>query len=222
MPVSRPPSSPESFDEAVYWFRKRVPMTDAEYEKLDADAREKAFTVARVAQLDVVAQTWDALDRAISEGTSYEDFRKEMEPALTAAWGGERPWHLETIFRTNTQLAYGAGRWTELTQPAIMKARPFWKLSVIMDGRTSDICAALANTVLPADDAFWQTHNPPLHHNCRTGIIALTEQQGAGQETDKTPSTDSADGFGLAPSEQEYAPDLKEYPSPLVAIYKAG
>lgn len=94
------------FEEAIDFFRQRVPMLKAEWEAMEVAARKKAFTVAGVAQLDVVTDVWKSIDRALRDGTPLEEWKTEIGPKLEAAWAGSAanpPWRLETIFRTNVQ-----------------------------------------------------------------------------------------------------------------------
>jgi SPP1 gp7 family putative phage head morphogenesis protein len=208
-------------DAAAAWFRARVPMTDSEHAELDDRAQSRAFSVAGAAQLRLVADVWDSIDAAIEQGTTLEDFADEVGDKLYAAWGGEDPWRLETIFRTNVQSAYSAGRYFEMNEPAVKKMRPFWRFDAIMDDATTDICADAEGVTLDADDPFWATHTPPLHFNCRSAIVSLaTDDVAEGDLTgDTSHAPEAQDGFGDAPQPDDfYAPDLSGYPSELVQI----
>ncbi len=219
----RPPAHPDAFAEAVAWFRAKLILTDDEFDALEEASYHRAFTIAGVAQLDMVTQVWEAIDRAVAQGETLSDFQDAVGDKLTAAWGKEQPWRLETIFRTNVQQAYSDGRWEQMEHPAVKEARPYRKYSAVMDSRTSPICAPLDGTVLPADDPFWSSHNPPLHFNCRSHVVTLSEEEakseGVAQEA---PSIAPADGFGDAPQGEWVAsePDLDGYPQPLVAEYR--
>jgi SPP1 gp7 family putative phage head morphogenesis protein len=208
------------FPQAVVWFRSRLPITDAEFAELDARAQAKAFKVAGVAQLDVATEVWDALDEAISEGTDLVTFADAVGGTLAEAWGGEDAPALERIFRTNVQTAYGAGRQIQQADPAVREARPYSRFVAVNDSRTSEICSNLDGTTLQADDPFWDSHQPPLHHNCRSTVITLDEEQAAEFGIDdEAPDVDAAEGFG-APL-KEWVPDLSDAPAPLVAQYRA-
>ena len=221
------PSDPAKFEQAVAWFRKRVPIADHVWETLDADQQRKAFKVAGVANLDLVAQVHDALTRAVENGTTLADFKKAIGDKLRASWAGavdNPPARIETIFRTNVQLAYGAGRYQQMTDPAVAKFRPYFHLDTIADQRQSPICAALTTppVCLPQDDPFWDTHIPPLHHRCRSGLRALRKSQAAalGITTTAPVEVIAGDGFGGRPGESEWEPDISKYPRSLVAEFK--
>jgi len=208
----------------VRWFRARIPMTDAQMQEIDADIRKYAWTVANCTQADVVTQVYEALDSAIANGTTVDEFKKTIGEQLEQSWGGEDPGQLETIFRTNVQSAYNAGRYEQQTDPVILHARPYWQFDAIEDDRTSDICSELDHTVLAADDDFWDEHQPPLHFNCRSTVVALSadEADEAGVSED-APETPAADGFGDAPelSSGDWEPDPKDYPSEIASVLRS-
>jgi SPP1 gp7 family putative phage head morphogenesis protein len=211
------------FVAAIAWFRKRVPLLKGEWADLRGRAKERAFTVSGVAQLDLVHQVWKSIDRAIATGTALDEWKKGIGAALKRAWRGsvdDPPWRLETIFRTNVQSAYSAGRYFQAKHPDIIADRPVWMFDAILDGRESPICHACDGTKRPADDAWWQEHTPPLHFNCRSSFIALSGEQ-AGPLTKVPTSTQADAGFGTPPSAAtSWQPDLTEYPPALAEIHK--
>lgn len=215
---------PVEFKEARDWFLQRVPMTREEVDKLDATAKRRAFFVSQVAELDIITQAWRATDGAIEKGQTLEDFKKEIGPKLEAAWAGSvanPAARLETIYRTNVQHAYAAGRYEQMNAPAVRKRRPYREFNAIMDGRTSPICAPLDGTVLAVDDEFWQTHLPPLHFQCRSTVLALTEEQAKAKGIAPRPPDGPAplEGFGGTP-DQEWTPDVSDRPDELRAVFE--
>lgn len=218
----------DDFEEAIQWFRARTPMADDEWAKLTDDAHRKAFRVAGVADLDLVAQVQKELEFAITDGTTLADFKEAVAEKLKAAWVGkgiDPASRIETIFRVNTQLSYGAGRYKQLTDPAVAKFRPFWLFDSVADHRRSPICTSISNQLagkaLPADDPFWTDHVPPLHVKCRSGIRSLrrseAEQRGIAETA---PAVQSAPGFGKAPGVDEWQPDLTKYPADLAKTFE--
>lgn len=207
-------------DLAAEWFRARAPVTSAEYDALDEMAQARAFTIAGVTELDVVSSVYEAVGRAIEDGTTLEDFRKAVGDLLETEWGGPNPSRLETIFRTNVQSAYSAGRYIQNNRPEVRATHPYSRFSAILDDRTTDICESLDGTVLPSDDPFWSSHQPPLHFNCRSDITAISPEEAAESGIDtEAPPTAADDGFGdvLEP----YEPDLTTRPPDLTSIYEA-
>ena len=198
-------------------------MTPDEYRALEDRARRKAFTVAGVMDLDLLNDTFKALDKAVAQGTTFETFVKEVGPRLEATWGKADSSRLETIFSTNVLSAYSAGRWRQLTDPDVLAERPYHMFDAVLDGRTSEVCKHLDGTIRPANDPFWQTATPPLHHRCRSGIISLTEDEAKTRGvTDKPPKPLPASGFGKPPSADEWKPELSKYPPELQAAYEGA
>lgn len=192
------------FAEAIAWHRQRDPLTDEEWRKRQDWYRRRSFTIANVAQLDLVSEVQRAIERAIVDGTTLDDFKKEVGEKLKAAWAGDvknPAWRLEVIFRQGTLAAYGAGRYYQASDPAVLKRRPYWGLEVVLDDRTTkEICRPLVGTILLASDPWWRVHVPPLHMLCRTVLSTYTEAQAKKRGITAKPSMQPVqDGFGLAP-----------------------
>jgi SPP1 gp7 family putative phage head morphogenesis protein len=200
--VSADPTRPE---EAIAWFQARVPLPKEEWVRLQEAARRRAFTVAGVASLDLLAEVWESLVRALEEGTPYEEWKKGVREKLESAWGRRDGQRVETIFRTNVQMAYQSGRWAQLQDPEVRATHPYLMYDAVLDSRTTEICRARNGTVLPADHPWWSRNWPPLHFNCRSGVRPLTEaearRRGVAQET---PSVSPQPGFGMAPDFSEW------------------
>lgn len=207
------PVNPEA---AIQWFKQRLALPDPEWRALQDEARRQAFFVSGLAALDLVQEVQEALERALSEGEPFEDFRKRLSERVLNAWGEGSKHRLEIIFRTNLQLAYGAGRYKEAV--SVKELRPYWGLEVVLDGRTSGICRPLAGVVLPADHPFWKNHIPPLHFNCRTALVTYTRREGE-RLVREAPDHAPAAGFGAPPHEREWSPNPKDYDPQLWGIF---
>lgn len=209
------PADPDSFVEAIEKFRARVPMTRAEYDRLEAGQQERAFFVSEVATADLVAEVMESVDRAVAAGATLADFKATAGQTLIDHWGGDKPGRLETIFRTNVLTAYNGGRHAVLTAPAVRKARPFWRYDAITDDRTTEICESLDGKVFAADDPFVDSHTPPNHYNCRSVWTPLSDEE-ANEEGGESepPETEPQEGFGLAPSVDgtDWTPEAIGYP----------
>jgi SPP1 gp7 family putative phage head morphogenesis protein len=218
-------SDPLRFDEAVEWFRERVPLSNEAFQALTADARRRAVTVSGIVELDLIDQVYSAIDKAIEEGTDFRQFQAELGAKLEAAWGdsvANPAWRLENLFRTNVQTAYSAGRWKQQTDPEVIAARSFWLYDAVLDNRTSTICRNLDGTLLPADHPRWQEIYPPNHFGgCRSGVRSLTRRQAEERGGATAVPTQSPDvAFRHAPSLDDWEPDLSEYPAELRQAYE--
>jgi phage gp29-like protein len=219
------------WQEAIDLLRKKTNVSRADFDLLDAAARTRAFTVAHVTHLDLIAEIHDSLVKAERAQQRFEDWRDEQWDKLAKEWelhGGPRTpahiaWRLETIWRTNTQAALNAGRYAQQVDPDILALRPYWYLVVVDDGRTSDICRELISpkVILPASDPVWSRLYPPLHHCCRDRVTTLDAEQARAKGILKAaPTTKAADGFGAAPGKTlpEWEPDLTTRPPELAEM----
>ncbi len=110
----------------------------------------------------------------------------------------DTPRRIETIFRTNLQSAYMAGRLKAFE--ANTDDRPYWQYVAVMDAKTRPEHAALNGLVFKYDDPFWDTMTPPNDYNCRCRIRALTAEDVADQGL----VVENGDGQ-IKHSEYEYA-----------------
>lgn len=168
----------------AYLQRKGFKLTWNWQEQLD-EAHARAFTVAKVARLDVLQDIRAALDESLKKGLTFQDFQKNLTPTLQAkGWWGKQiivdsqggaevaklgsPWRLNTIYRTNLQSAFMAGRYQAMADGA--DSHPYWQYVAIMDGRTRPSHAAMNGRVFKVDDPIWNTAYPPNGFNCRCRV----------------------------------------------------
>ena len=156
---------PVPFDEAIQFFQGKVPMTMDEFLDLAKEARIRAFSISNVTGMSALSDIQSSVARAIQEGLSFGDWKKLIGETLLNY--GIEGFRMETIFRSNVQTAYQAGHYQQMHDPDVLKDRPYWKYVAVMDERTRPEHAAWHDTVLPADDPWWDTHYPPNGYNCR-------------------------------------------------------
>jgi SPP1 gp7 family putative phage head morphogenesis protein len=223
--VQSDPSTRPKFLEAIEWLRRRVPISDTAYSRLVIAAHDVAIRLAGVTQLDVVEDVRRSLERAVSQGESFTDWKRKIRRRLTNAWVANDAapanpgWRIETIFRTNVQRAYSAGRYEQITDPVVVESRPFWMYDALLDDRTTEFCREMNGTILPANDARWDGRIPPTHFNCRSGLRTLRESQARRRGISSSVPDDYAqEGFGGVPAPHE--PDPARYPPELWAAYE--
>ncbi|BAS32832.1 minor head protein and DNA pilot [Ralstonia phage RS138] len=177
-------------DAVAYVQQKGFQISWNWYEVRDA-AHAQAFTVAKVARMDVLQDIRDAVEASLEKGWSLGQFKKNLTPVLQArGWWGKQvivdsqggaemaqlgsPRRLETIYRTNIQSAMMAARYKQML--ANVRFRPYWQYIAVMDGRTRPSHAALHGRVYRYDDPIWQYLFPPNGYNCRCRVVALSER----------------------------------------------
>jgi SPP1 gp7 family putative phage head morphogenesis protein len=165
---------PLPFQEALAKALSRNIVPPAEYYSPDytAGMRSRAFSIAKLAQLDVIKQVLDFMNtKMLEEGGTYQQFKK-----AAAEMGWNLPfWRLELIMRNHMQNAYQAGHWQRYIRNK--RVRPYLMYDAVNDNRTRPAHRALDGMIKEVDDPIWSTYAPPLGHNCRCSLRALTEEQ---------------------------------------------
>ncbi len=140
--------------------------------------KAKSFTIAGHSQADLVAAVKDALTRAMEEGGDIASFRANVD-ALFMRHGLDplSNHRIDTIYRTNMQTAFQAGRFTQLTRPHILKARPYWRYVAVRDGATRPAHRKMHDKIFHHANPIWRTWYPPNGFNCRCQVVALSRRE---------------------------------------------
>lgn len=163
-----------------------------DWHEVDAATHARAFTVAKAARLDILDDISTGLIENFKAGKTLRDYQRDLQPILQAkGWWGKQiivdskgeaekvqlgsPRRLATIYQTNAQSAYMAGRYQAALAAA--KTHPYWMYIAINDDRTRPSHRALNGKVFRWDDPIWQYILPPNGFNCRCRFIALTERE---------------------------------------------
>ena len=153
--------------------RQKVVLPTEYYGMLQGRARAAAFSIAGLSALDQIDAVKRSLERALARGESFGGWRKRVE-------AGEIPLDLpahriETVFRTNIQGWYAAGRCR--AHQATKDVLPYLMYSAVNDSRTRPSHAAMHGFIAKVDDPIWKTWMPPAGFNCRCTTIQLTEEE---------------------------------------------
>lgn len=190
---------------ALNYFKRKGLNASFSWQDMWHEDHDAAFTIAKMMDLDLLRDMREAVQQAIDQGLTSQQFRKNVEPMLVkAGWWGKAEMpdpitgemklvqlgsarRLETIFRTNMQMAYAAGDWEQITDTA--DSAPYLMYDAIDDNRTRPAHKAWDGTVLRWDDPWWQTHRPPCGWNCRCSTIQLSgdELQAMGKSVSPAP-----------------------------------
>jgi SPP1 gp7 family putative phage head morphogenesis protein len=163
--------------EAIDFLRRKLNVPTSRWTDLWQQMHSFAFTVAGAQTKALVGDFHDAINDAIDDGTDLEEFRRRFDQIVEDhgwSYNGSRNWRSRVIFETNLRTAYAAGRWEQIQQ--VKEERPYIRYVAVMDQRTRAEHAAWHDTVLPADDPWWQTHFPPNGWNCRCSVQSLNER----------------------------------------------
>lgn len=192
-------------EEAIKFFESKGYLVNFDWRGIKAETHAKAFTVSGVTKVDILQDLKQALADTLRQGKTLEQFKDDLIPTLKRkGWfGGQRivdqdtgeitgkqltARRLKTIFQTNIQSAYNAGRFA--TQMQQVDTRPYWEYVAILDNRTRPAHRALSGEVYRYDHPFWSTFYPPNGYNCRCRVRTLT----AAEARIENPTNDTGGG----------------------------
>jgi SPP1 gp7 family putative phage head morphogenesis protein len=179
--------------DAIAFFKSKGEQLSWDWQEMLGEAQRASFTIAKITDLDLLLTIRSSLEDAITKGTTFETWRKGLKPVLEAAgWLGRQELldgntgevtsvtlgtdkRLRTIFSTNTQAAYMAGRWERMQANAV--ARPYLRYVAVMDGRTREAHALLNDRVWPIKHPIWDIIFPPNGFGCRCRVVAMTRTE---------------------------------------------
>ncbi|MEM1055177.1 MAG: phage minor head protein [Bacteroidota bacterium] len=173
-----------TFSDAILWFRRKLRLPTSRWLDLLGASHDHAFVVAGATKAQLLKDLQEAVDRAISEGTTLADFRKAFDQAVQdAGWTykGSRGWRTKTIYRTNLRTAHAAGRLRQMQSPEVAERRPYWQYrhggSVIPREKhiNSPARGGWNGLVLRGDDPWWRTHYPPNGWGCSCFVVTLSD-----------------------------------------------
>jgi SPP1 gp7 family putative phage head morphogenesis protein len=177
--------------------------TTVKWSEMLHDEHSRAFTVAKVAKLDLLEDIRTSLADVVHNGGTFEQWQANLIPTLEKAgwWGrvedreltgtsqpivvGAR--RLRTIYDTNLRMSRAAGQWARIQES---KARsPYLRYSAVMDTRTRPLHRQWHGTILRVDDPWWDDHYPPCGWNCRCTVQQLSDRdlRSFGWEVSKAP-----------------------------------
>ena len=226
------------FKDAVKFLKKKKVLTGEEYERIGKESRAKAFTVTGYTNLEVLQAFLDCLTDAVEEGLTKEQFRDRIAISSTFLEAGEyaglTPDRINNIFLTNVQTAFNVGHYKNMTDPTVMKLRPYWMYVTAGDGEVRESHLMMEGKVYPADHPVWDTWYPPNGFRCRCLVVSLTKEQvkqrGLEIETEAPYRVDSSTGeiidinpdkgFKANQALAEWQPDLNNFKAELRKIYK--
>ena len=107
-----------TFQEAVDYFKERVPVTADTFYKIAEEYRALAFTVSGYTKAQILKKFYDELLSALEDGSTLQEFQANMNDFLESeGYEGLNPEQADLIFRTNIQTAAPSGNMTRSTTP---------------------------------------------------------------------------------------------------------
>ena len=177
-------------EQAIAYLKSKGYAITWNWQEMVDQAHDISFTVAKAMRLDLLSDIRGALETALQSGQTLKQFIADLQPVLESqGWWGKQvivdsqgvgemvqlgsPRRLKTIYQTNLQSAYMAGRKASMEETT--DTHPYWMYVAILDGKTRPSHRALHGQVFRHDDPIWASIFPPNGFNCRCRVVALTE-----------------------------------------------
>lgn len=190
-PTYKFPASPPK--EALAFFNGKKIKPSFDYRDVWREEHGYAFTVAKSMQLDVLSDIQGALNDALANGKTFQQFKKELMPVLQQKgwWGtGEMvdpltgkvrtvqlgsPRRLKTIYDTNMRTARAAGQWDRIQNNK--KSHPYLMYLLGPSENHRIQHEQWAGKILSVDDPFWSSHFPQNGWGCKCHVRAMTARE---------------------------------------------
>ena len=168
------------FIEAIALLRKKINLPTPTWDTIWQDEHMRSFTVAGAMTDDIVADFREAVRKAQEDGTTLGTFRKDFDDIVKKyGWGyvGSRNWRSRLIYETNLKTLHAAGRWRQMTDPDVMRSRPYlvYRHGVSAIPRPEHL--AWDGLTLLATDPWWDTHYPPNGWGCSCFVLTASQRE---------------------------------------------
>lgn len=160
------------FESQVQYFLRKLNVPTATWRDLWQGQHARAFSIAGAMQEDLLADFREAVEAAIRDGETLEDFRARFDDIVERhgwQYNGSRGWRTRVIYQTNLRTSYMAGRWETL------QTFPYLRYQHNTVANPREDHQAWDGLVLPRDDPWWDTHYPPNGWGCRCSVTGVSE-----------------------------------------------
>lgn len=152
-----------NFVELINNLLERVPRLAATADEVAfIYSTENAFAAVFSPSITVTENVQKAIARLARDGVSTP---KSVE-VLASMTDWSRA-YASTVFRTNINTAYAAGRFKQVSDPTIAEVVPAFRYTAVGDVDTRPNHEAADGLIAPINDPVWDRLTPPLGYNCR-------------------------------------------------------
>lgn len=164
------------FREQAEFFRRKLNLPTNAWTDVYAREHDHAFVVAGANRDELVQDFRRAVEKAIADGATLEDFRKDFDRIVARhgwSYKGGRNWRSRVIYETNLRSSYMAGRFEQLM--AVREERPYWQyLHSDAVEHPRPLHESWNGLVLRWDDPWWQWFFPINAWGCQCSVRALS------------------------------------------------
>ncbi|MFS4552619.1 PBECR2 nuclease fold domain-containing protein [Comamonas resistens] len=162
------------FKEQAEFFRRKLNLPTQAWTDIYLAEHDWAFVVAGANRDAIVSDFRTAVDKAITGGSTLEDFRKDFDRIVAKhGWdyNGGRNWRSKVIYETNLNTSFAAGRWEQLQHA------PYWQYEHsdwVEHPRAQHV--AFDGLVLERDNPWWKLYFPPNGWGCQCKVKGLWQR----------------------------------------------
>lgn len=150
------------------------------YKDVWAEEHTNAFTVAKIAETDILAQVQQSLLTALEAGVPFKQWaggiKEQFDRSGWSDYQGtakQRQARLRVIYQTNLRTARAVGQWERVQETKNVTPYFQYNLGASVNHRPEH--EEIAGTLLPVDDQFWDTAFPPNGYGCQCYLQTLTQ-----------------------------------------------
>lgn len=174
------------FKEQAEFFRRKLALPSQNWDDLLRDQHDAGFIVAGAMKADLLADLKAAVQKAIDEGKSIGAFRKDFNQIVKArgweGWTGSDSkagisWRTRVIYTTNLRTSFSAGRYAQMTDPDVLKARPYWRYVHRSTENARLQHKGWNGVVRPAQDPWFDARWPPNGFGCKCKVESIDERE---------------------------------------------
>lgn len=175
----------------IAFLMSKKPELHFDYDEIKFEAHQRAFTIAKITQIDLLSDIQTSLENAFVEGQSFEKWKKELKPTLQKhGWLGkvvvQKPntkeqkeifvgaSRLKKIFYTNARTAYAQ---SEARAGYKLPLSEYIRYVAILDNRTRHTHAQMHGKIAHRKDKFWEKNYPPNGWNCRCAVEFISKDE---------------------------------------------
>lgn len=154
------------FEDAVQDILRREPRLASNAEEVQkVYGAGHSFALARSTELKLTQRIQTAIANLIEQGKSADD-----ASLVIAEMGDFTRAYADTVFRTNLNTAYSAGRFRQAFDPDIAEIVGAFEYNAVGDIDTRDNHDAADGLIAGTTDPIWDIFAPPLGYLCRCSL----------------------------------------------------
>lgn len=163
------------FKEQIEFFRRKANVPTNSYADIYNNEHDYAFVVAGANRNALLNDFRAAIDKAISQGTTLEEFRKDFAEIVEKhgwSYNGSFNWRSRVIYETNLNSSYQAGRYQQL-RDAQFPYMEYLHSDYVEHPR--ELHQSWNHLVLNFNDPWWDSHFPPNGYGCQCRVRGRTK-----------------------------------------------